>query len=143
LIDEQREKADQNRFRSRAASIILVTSTGAIPVLLVVSTKYLDFWLGKVVPAILAALAAATGTVMVMVKPQERWRLHRSYQRKLESESLKYQHRLDPYDVENRDTKLLEKLIRVREEVLAEWVDLMPTSDSLTKLMAGPEVNQK
>jgi hypothetical protein len=56
---------------------------------------------------------------------------------------MKYRRKLAPYtdpDQKTRDQELMKTLIKVREDVLAEWVDLMPTTDAVRKkVVAVPD----
>ena len=55
-ISRMRAKADKNKARSRRCTWTLTVGTAAIPVLILLSTQFLSFWLGKLAPGLIAAL---------------------------------------------------------------------------------------
>jgi hypothetical protein len=102
---------------------------------LLLSTQYLDFYLGKLVPALLAALAAALALLLKLARPHERWRLLRFHQALLEAERFRYLHRLDDYADEDRGIHLLTQVVKTSEEIAGAWFELMPESAKVAQLL--------
>jgi hypothetical protein len=115
----------------------IALGTAAIPVLLLLSTQYLNFVLGKLLPAVLASLATTAAVLMQLLKPHERWRLLRLEQGVLEAERFRYVHALSPYDEPDRDERLLQRVVAVATATMEEWAGLQPESASAAQLLQG------
>jgi len=98
FIASVRAKADANEMTSRVLTSVIVVVTAAIPLLIVASTEWYEFTLGKLLPALLAAAAAGAAAWMQAGRPNERWKLYRGYQRAAEVERLKFENGISPYD---------------------------------------------
>jgi Protein of unknown function (DUF4231) len=123
-----REKADRNERTTRLLTALIAAATAAIPVFLVLSTRWLAFFLGKVVPAVLAALAALITALLHVWRSNDRWRLYRTYERTLETERLKYANKLEPYHGTNRDSEFLKTLAQLHLSLHDKWAGLVPKS---------------
>lgn len=141
FITEHKEKADTNERRARWASWLLVGSTAAIPVFIVASTQVLDFTLGKLIPAVLAAISAAVAGLLQFERPHERWSLYRGYQRLFEAERFLYVQRAGRYSATDRDLRFSEWLANQRLAVHDEWAGLVPASDQIAKAGSKAEPN--
>ena len=83
-IARMRAKADKNKARSRRCTWTLTIGTAAIPLLILLSTQLLSFWLGKFAPSVIAALLFVAASYAQLERPHERWNVYRRYQRVFE-----------------------------------------------------------
>ena len=128
-------KADKNKQRARVSVMFLTATTALIPLCLLLSTRYYDFLLGKVVPSLLAAAAAIGAGLVQIERPHERWNLYRRYQRILEAERLSYNHSAGPYsDGVDRDKVLVERLGQLQLDLHDDWAGLIPASSEVASL---------
>ncbi len=111
-----RNKAHRNERTTRVTTLLIAAATTAIPVFLVMSTKWHPFILGKVVPAVLAAFAALITALLQAWRSNDRWRLYRTYERVLETERLKHEKSLDPYDGPDKDAVFLKTLAQLHPQ---------------------------
>jgi len=140
FLAQLREEVGRQRTRAHIGNLTIVGSTVTIPVLLLLSTEYWNFWLGKVAPAILAAVASATALMLQLTKPHERWRLLNVHGGALELERFRYVRRLGDYKDGDADSRLLEQVVITGAAVSDEWSGLMPTSkEAAAKLLGTPE----
>lgn len=135
LLDGIGQAVGLQRLFASLADFTIIGASACIPVFLLLSTQYLDFYLGKLVPAVLAALAAALALVLKVTKTREKWRLLRSEQAYLEAERFRYLHHLGIYASDDRDTQLLNRVVETSEKIAAPWFDLMPDSVEAAQLM--------
>jgi Protein of unknown function (DUF4231) len=127
------KKADKNKRNARRATIGLAAITASIPVLIGLSSTF--FW-GRVLPSVLAAVAAV-GTAWVHVeRPHERWSLYRRYHRLVEMDRLLYVNEVSPYDGPDRDRILIETLAERQLNLHDEWAGLLPRTADVAGL--GP-----
>jgi 4-amino-4-deoxy-L-arabinose transferase-like glycosyltransferase len=126
---------DAQRRRAHFVNLSIAAGTAAIPVLLLLSTQYLNFWLGKVLPAILASLTTTAAVLLQLLKPHERWRLLRVNQAVLETARFRYAHELPPYKGADRDDRLLESVVAVAQATNNEWAALQPESAGAAELL--------
>jgi hypothetical protein len=136
FLGRLREEARRQRQRAQRANLGIVTSTASIPVLLLLSTEYADFWLGKIMPAALAAVATAAVLLLQVTKPHERWRLLGARQAGLEIECFRYVHRLGSYGTGDCDALLLEEVALTAKAIGEDWARLMPSSKETAQLLA-------
>lgn len=137
MIRYARRKADKNKRRSRVATAGLLLTTSAIPVAVIVSDRTSPFWVGKVLVAVLAAVAAILGGWVRIERPHERWSLYRGYQRRLEAERIRHEHRIGPYEGEDRDEVFAEFVAQRQADLHDEWAGLLPSSAEISAL-GGP-----
>lgn len=137
LLNAIRQALRSQRRLAQSADFVIIGASASIPVFLLLSTQYLDFYLGKLVPALLAALTAAVALLLKVTKPHERWRLLRGHQAHLEAERFRYLHRLDSYAGEDRDIQLLNRVVEASEKIAGSWFELMPDSAQVAQLMQG------
>jgi len=114
---------DKQRSLAHFVNVAIAAGTASIPVLLLLSTRYWDFFLGKLAPAVLASLTTTAAVLLQLIKPHERWRLLRSKQGTLQVERLRYVHRIPPYngDETSRDKRLLERVAKTAAATYQEW----------------------
>ncbi len=137
MIRFARRKADKNKRRSRIATAALLLATSVIPVAVIVSDRTSPFWVGKVLVAVLAAVAAVVGGWVRIERPHERWSLYRRYQRRLEAERIRHEHQVEPYEGENREEVFAEFVAQRQADLHEEWAGLLPTSSEISAL-GGP-----
>ena len=135
LLSVIRQVAGRQRRLAQSADLAIIGASASIPVFLLLSTQYLDFYLGKLVPALLAALAAALALLLKLTRPHERWRLLRFHQALLEAERFRYLHGLDDYAGKDRDIHLLTQVVKTNEEIAGAWFELMPESAKVAQLL--------
>ena len=139
VIEVTRRKADKHERYAKRSTIALIMSTASIPIFLVISTEWWAFGLGKVVPTALAALGTVIAGWLQLGAPHDRWKLYRGYQRVLEAERLKYDNRIDPYQGEDRDVVLVDRLTKAELAMHDEWSGLVPRSaDAAAAVARGP-----
>lgn len=124
-----KRKADANKLKARALTLLLTVSTAAIPVLIGLSGD--AFVLGKVVPSVLAATTATLVALGQVERPHERWTLYRRYQRLVEAESKLFRYSVSPYDDADRERTLGARIAQLELDLQAEWEGLIPRSDEL------------
>jgi hypothetical protein len=128
---------DAQRSRAHFVNLSIAAGTAAIPILLLVSTQYLSFVFGKLLPAVLASLTTTAAVLMQLLKPHERWRLLRLQQSVIEAERFRYVHGLSPYNDADRDERLLQRVVAVATATTQEWAGLQPESAGAAQLLQG------
>jgi uncharacterized protein DUF4231 len=137
LLATLRTASERQRSRAHFVNLSIAAGTAAIPVLLLLSTQYLSFWLGKLLPALLASLTTTAALLLQLLKPHERWRLLRLEQGVLEAERFRYVHGLAPYNETDRDELMLERVVAVATATMDEWATLQPESAGAAHLLQG------
>jgi hypothetical protein len=135
LLAVLRSAGDAQRSRAHFVNLSMAGGTAAIPVLLLLSTQYLSFWLGKLLPAVLASLTTTAAVLLQLLKPHERWRFLRLQQGILEAERFRYVHGLPPYDDSDRDERLFEHVVDLGKATMEEWAGLQPASAGAAQLL--------
>lgn len=120
-----RAKADKYKLMSKVCTLSLTGATVSIPV--VIATVEQEFW-ARLVPSVLAAVAAFVATFIQIEKPQERWSLYRRYQRLTEAELMKYRFKVDPYLGAASDHELVKRMGQLQLDLHDEWAGLVPRS---------------
>ncbi|MDA0181531.1 DUF4231 domain-containing protein [Solirubrobacter phytolaccae] len=128
FIAEHTNKADRNKRRARLGTVAMAASTALIPASIVVSTAGHEFFWGKLVPSLLAAVAAIIAGLLTAERPHERWSLYRRYQRMFEAERLRYTSGVAPYRGADADATFASWLAAARLSVHEEWAGLIPAS---------------
>jgi hypothetical protein len=135
-----RAKANENEVTSRVLTSVIVLATAGIPVLIVASTQWYEFTLGKLFPALLAAVAAGAAAWMQAARPNERWKLYRGYQRAAEVERLRFENEVAPYDDDQtRDRVFIERLSELKLQLHDDWAGLVPRSTDVAALTDRPK----
>jgi Protein of unknown function (DUF4231) len=135
LLDALGRAGDAQRTRAHFVNAAIAVGSAAIPVSLLLSTRYFDFFFGKLAPAVLAALTTTAALLLQLLKPHERWRLLRHDQGALEVERFRYVHRLAPYDGDDRDERLFERVAATAQAAVEEWAALQPSSSDAAGLL--------
>jgi hypothetical protein len=129
-----RSKADKHKRRARTATLSMTAATAAIPVFIGLSTDW--FW-GRVIPSVLAALTAVGAALVGLEKPHERWMLYRRYQRDLEAAELQYRFELQPFDGPDRDKQLAQYVADLQLELHRAWEVLIPSAGDVAAIKPG------
>jgi hypothetical protein len=124
-------KADKNKVRARNATLFLTGATAFIPVFIGLGS---GLWLGRVVPSVLAALAAVGAAWVQIERPHERWSLYRRHHRAFQMDHVKYVNRVEPYQGEDRDAVLVNRLAAGQMELHNEWAGLLPSTSEVASL---------
>jgi hypothetical protein len=145
FIKAVRGRANANERAARVLTVVIVAATSSIPFLIVASDRWGEFVLGKLLPALLAAIASGTATWMQFGRPTERWKLYKSYQRAAEVERLLFHNRVAPYDDENtRDKALINHLAALQLRLNDDWAGLIPRSTEVSpSTESAPLVEQR
>jgi hypothetical protein len=130
-IESVRAKANWNESLARWGTGLIVALTASVPVVLLASTEWDGFILGKLVPAILTATAAALAGYIQFEKPHERWKLYRGYQRTFEVERMHFENKVPPYDGADAETKLAERLAEIQLALHGDWAGLQVRSSEV------------
>jgi hypothetical protein len=133
-IDDHERKANTQEHRARAATVILTTSTAAIPVLILASTEGSRFLLGELLPSVLAGIGALVAALVHIDKPTERWMLYRRAQRLWEAELLLFEHGEGLYADNDADQHFVRWMADQRIATHDSWATLVPTSASVAQL---------
>jgi hypothetical protein len=75
LIEIFGREARKHQTLAWTASSVIVLSSASIPVLILISTETGAFAFGKLLPAVLAAVAAMAAGAVQIVRPHDRWRI--------------------------------------------------------------------
>jgi hypothetical protein len=142
-IGSVRRKADRNERLARLATATIILASALIPVSLLVSTKGDSFTWGKLIPSLLAALAATIAGVIEFERPHERWKLYRGYQRAFEGERLRYENYVDPYDLEEpqRTRRFAGAIADLERHLHEEWSGLVPASAQIASRSVPPHTD--
>jgi hypothetical protein len=123
------EKATHNKRESQLCFMVVVVSTGVVPLLITLGTGFL--W-GKLAPAALSTLAAIATTWLQLRKPQQLWALYRGAQRELEDEETKHRFLIDDYESSSNPDKVLAKRVAaIALNAHHQWLPMVPNPDSL------------
>jgi hypothetical protein len=134
-IASVRRKADSNERLARLATALIILASALIPVAIILSTQEHAFVWGKLVPSLLAALAAVAAGLLQVERPHERWKLYRGYQRVLEAERLCYQNGVMPYDIDGtqRKPRFAARIAELELRLHDEWSGLVPVSADIAQ----------
>jgi hypothetical protein len=126
LIAALDREARKHQTLAWTSGLVIVVSTSSIPVLILISTQTGAFVFGKLLPALLAAVAATAAGAAQIVRPHDRWRVHRRWHRWLQAERLRYLHGLNEYATRDSDRLLMKRIVSVRRRILEEWEAMVP-----------------
>jgi hypothetical protein len=111
LLDFVTQKANENEILAKRCTVIIILGSATVPVLLLASTEWAPFVLGKLIPSIVSACAAAAAGFLQFRRPYAAWKLYRCYEGELRAELRRYDSGVKPYNHKSD-----------RERVLAETV---------------------
>jgi SMODS and SLOG-associating 2TM effector domain 1 len=131
------KKADHNKQESLRCFVVIIASTLAAPVFVMLGSEWI---LGKLVPSCLSLLAAAATAWLQLRKPQQLWAMYRDAQRKLEDHKNRFHYKLPPYSEQQfPETFLAAQVADVALEVHYKWMPLVPSPDHLAQLKPSHE----
>ena len=113
------------RFRrlSFLAGLTVVWSGSMIPICIVISTQTGTFVFGRLLPALLGAVAASAAGAAQVLRPHERWRTLDRHRYLLESERLSYLHRIGDYHVADADKLLISRVVVAQQAISEDYQD--------------------
>lgn len=126
-----KKKADHNKAEALWSFKIVMLSTLISPLFVAFGTG--DLY-GKIIPSVLSLIAAALTAWLQLRKPQNLWKIYRTAQRRIENELELYQFKVNEYDSNDADKKLLLNANNIYLETHSKWVESIPTEKSLSKL---------
>jgi hypothetical protein len=101
-----------------------------VPVAIVVSQEWSPFWVGKVIPAGLAATCSIVAGWLHFRRPSERWTLFRTFQECLETDLMLYRHKAGPYRETHEPALLLiERLAYHERRMHLAWITYAPPGE--------------
>ncbi|MCF7372224.1 DUF4231 domain-containing protein [Vibrio sp. J2-3(2022)] len=124
-------KAIHNKRESLLCFRIIMLCTLTAPVLVGLGE---GFWLGKVSPSVLSALAAFSTAWVQLRKPNELWSLYRHTQRKIETQITHFDFRVGDYKGLNDlecDQLLAFNISQINIETSQTWTGKVPDVTSL------------
>jgi hypothetical protein len=131
-INSVRAKANWNERVARSGTGLVLVLTASVSVILIASTHWDGFVVGKFVPAVLTAAAAVVAGYLQFERPHERWKLYRGYQRALEVERMKFENSTPPYDAADAAAKLTLRLAELQLALHDDWAGLLPRSSDVS-----------
>jgi len=128
------KKANKYKKWSRYTTILLATSSGFIPLFVGV----FDNWIfAKLIPSGLAAVSVIVASFIQLEKPQERWKLYRRFQRRLEEEWLYYKSNSNQYGTpEGRDELFIKNIQKILINLHERWEGLIPEVSEVSSSIA-------
>jgi hypothetical protein len=121
LIEGYGHEARKMQRLGWLASLAIVLASALVPVSIVISTETGAFVFGKLLPSLLAALAALAAGSAQIVRPYDRWRLFNTQKYALEAERLSYVHRIGDYQTGDADRTLMMRVAAAVRTVTEEW----------------------
>jgi hypothetical protein len=140
MIASVRSKANRNERLARTATIAIVLASALIPVSLIISTQGQPFFWGKLLPSLLASVAAVGAGVIQLERPHERWKIYRGYQRALEAERFRYENKLAPYEIDGPESTrtFAAAIVSLQQALHQEWSGLLPPSADIVAAGSSP-----
>lgn len=131
LLQGISRKAEHNKRESLGCFMLAVACTTTVPLFITLGD---GFWLSKVVPSCLSAIATGATAWLQLRKPQHLWALYRTAQRELEDHRTRYRHGLDVYAATRERHKILtENAADIAIDLHYDWLPVIPTVQQLTQ----------
>ena len=130
-LNHFKEKAAHNKFESLWCFRLIMLSTLSAPLFLSLAD---GFWLSKVTPSILSAIAAFSTAWLQLRKPQELWSLYRGAERVIETQITHYDFSSGVYKVleqNDADQLLVEKVSQIKLDTHQSWTKSLPNQSDL------------
>lgn len=126
-------RARANERRARVTTSAIVVASALIPVCLVAAGQGDHFVWGRLLPALLAATSGAAAGSLQLDRAHDRWRLYRTYQRRIEDEVFRFENHMSPYDGADtqRELQMAETVLQIRAQLHRDWGGLVPTSSAI------------
>ena len=128
MVKDLAKKASHNKAESLWSFKLTMILTLVAPIFIVSSDEW--FW-GKLVPSLCAALASFLTAWIKLRKPESLWSLYRTGQRQIEKELRYYEAGIAPYNGSEPDKKLVENVSNIFEKTHAGWLKLVPNAEDL------------
>jgi hypothetical protein len=126
-----KKKSDKNKNLSTFLFLVVLIATVVTPLLILISD---NFYVSKLSPAILSALAALSSYWIQLRKPHERWCLYRTAQRKIEFEMNKYKYSVDEYNTTDKDTILVRTVNELALKLHYDWMPMVPSTKDIHEI---------
>jgi len=143
LIKGILKKAEHNKHESLGCFMLAVVCTTTVPLFITLGD---GFWLSKVVPSCLSAIATGATAWLQLRKPQHLWALYRTAQRELEDHRTRYLHGLDAYAEPTERHKILaENAADIAIDLHYDWLPVIGAISvgnvrDLERTRSGPRV---
>lgn len=121
-----KDKASHNKFESLWCFRLIMICTLSAPLFVSLAD---DFWLSKVAPSVLSAIAAFATAWLQLRKPQELWSIYRSAEREIEIQITHHEFKSGNYkDLEEKlaDQLLVEKVSSIKLTTHVNWTKKVP-----------------
>lgn len=133
--DSFEKKADHNKFESQLCFYTIITCTLTAPLFVTMGSGLI---LGKLIPAVLSTMAAATTAWIQLRKPQQLWSLYRRTQRELEREKTHFDFELGDYSSSSSAERLFAaRISEIAYHTHEQWEGLVPQPDRVSSLIAN------
>lgn len=130
-LNHFKKKAVHNKFESLWCFRVIMVSTLSAPLFVSLAD---DFWLSKVTPSVLSAIAAFSTAWLQLRKPQELWSLYRGAERVIETQITHYDFSSGSYkDKEQKeaDQLLVEKISQIKLGAHSSWTKKVPNQKNI------------
>jgi len=124
-------KALHNKFESLWCFRLIMVSTLSAPLFVSLAD---GFWLSKVTPSVLSAIAAFSTAWLQLRKPQELWSLYRSAERMIETQITHFDFLSGSYkDKEQVEAGqlLVESISKIKMDTHNSWTKNVPNQSDL------------
>jgi hypothetical protein len=127
VLEEVTRKATTNESLARHATAVIVLGSAVVPVLLLASTAWQPFALGKLLPSIVSACAAAAAGLLQFRRPYATLSLYRRYEGALRAERTRFDAGVRPYGHKSDRNRVLAEVVAWCEQhIQEERVSLIP-----------------
>lgn len=127
LIDFVSKEADKNEKLAKRGTAVIILASAAVPVLLIASTEWAPFLLGKLLPSIVSACAASAAGFLQFRRPYATWKLYRCYEGELRAERRRYDSGAKPYNHKSdRECVLAQTVAWCDVHIAEERVGIIP-----------------
>jgi hypothetical protein len=130
-LNHFKEKAAHNKFESLWCFRLIMVSTLSAPLFVSLSD---GFWLSKVTPSVLSAIAAFSTAWLQLRKPQELWSLYRGAERVIETQITHYDFSSGSYKAKGQkeaDQLLVEKISQIKLDAHNSWAKKVPNQNNI------------
>lgn len=124
LVDSFKRKADHNKIESQLTYVTTIVCTLLAPMFVTLADGLI---LGKIIPAILSLLAAASTSWLQLRKPDRLWAIYRRTQRELEQEKILYDFKIGSYENDvSREKNFIKRSSEISFEAHCKWEGIHP-----------------
>lgn len=136
LIREFECKSHRHELIAKFGTAIIVVVSATVPLALLASTHWHGFALSKLVPGVLAAIAAFAAGWLQFERPYEVWATYRTCYRDLLGHLVRYDAGAKPYDhrdLAHRDRALACTIAKYERQVEIERDSFLPSSNGIAQ----------